>query len=101
MLEHLTLYGTGMVYLVHHAHIHLLPKTGNSRHTGGMCLSHRLLHLLRIGIDYHRRTGIHTQDGPTTLKDMRIGQEIHDAVFVRHWHTLAVGHHGGIELAVG
>ena len=31
---------------------------------------------------------------------MCIGQEVHDTVVLRHWHTLAVGHHGGIKLAV-
>ena len=89
-----------MLYLIHDAHIDFLPEAGHCRHTRGMRLAHRLLHLLRIGVDYHRGTGIHTEDCPATLKDMGIGQEVHDAVVIVDRHALAISHHGSIKLAV-
>ena len=45
VLEELTLDGVGVVYLVHHAHVHLLPEAGYGRHAGGVSLAHGLLHL--------------------------------------------------------
>ena len=40
MLKEFTLHGAGMLYLVHDAHVDLLPEAGHCRHTGGMCLAH-------------------------------------------------------------
>ena len=100
MQKQFTLNGTGMLYLVHHTHIDLLPETGDGRHTGGMCVAHGLLYLLRMGVDYHTCSGIHTQDSPSTFEDMCIGQEVHDAVVFVDRYTFAVCHHSGMELSV-
>ena len=100
MLEQLALHSTRVLYLVHHTHIDLLPETGNGRHTGRMGIAHGLLHLLRMRIDNHTCSGIHTQNGPATFKDMRIRQEVHDAVVFVDRHALTVGYHGGIKLSV-
>ena len=101
MLEELTLDGTGMLDLVHHPHIHLLPEAGDTRHTGGMRLTHRLLHLLRMGVDDHRRAFRQGEYRPATLKDMRIRQEIHHTVVLIDRHTLVVCLKGGMEHPVG
>ena len=100
MQEQFALHSTGVLYLVHHTHIDLFPETGNGRHTGRMCVTHRLLYLLRMRVDNHACSGIHTQNGPATFKDMRIRQEVHDAVVFVDRHTLAVGHYGGVELSM-
>ena len=98
MLEEFTLHGTGMLYLIHHTHIHLLPKTGHTRHTSRMSLPHRLLHLLRMGVHYHRSTFSQRENSPTTLKDMRIRQEVHHAVFLIDRHTFSISDESGMEL---
>ena len=100
VLEQAALHGTGMLYLVHDTHINLLPETGYGRHTGGMCLAHRLLHLLWMRVDNHPCSGIQTEDSPSTFENVRIGQEVHDAVILVDRHTLAISNHGSMELAV-
>ena len=88
-------------YLVFHGHIHLFPETGNRRHTRGMGLTHRLLYLLRIGIDDELGTHRHTQIRPTTLEDMGEGQEVDDPVVFAHIHAFAVGHKRCTILSIG
>ena len=100
MLEQFTLYSAGMFYLIHYTHIHLFPETGYCRHTGRMGLTHRLLHLLRMGVDYHGGTLCEAKNGPAALKDMGIRQEIHHTVCFSHWHTLVVGLHSSMELTM-
>ena len=100
MIEQLTLHSTGMFYLIHHTHIDLFPEAGHCRHTGGMRLTHGLLHLLRMGINNHRSTLGQRQDGPAALKDMGIGQEVHDTVLFTYRHTLVVGLKGCMELSM-
>ena len=97
MLEEFTLHGAGMVYLVHHPHVHLLPETGDTGHTGGMRLTHRLLHLLRMGVHDQCRTFRQGEDRPSSLKDMRIGEEVHHTVVLIHRHTLVVCLESGME----
>ena len=65
-----------------------------------MRLTHGLLHLLRIGVDDHRGTSIKTKYRPATFEDMRIGQEVHDAVVLVDRHTLAISNHSGIKLSM-
>ena len=100
MHKEFALNGTGVFYLVHHTHVDLLPETGNSRHTRRMGVTHGLLYLLRMCIDNHAGSGIETKNGPSTLEDVGIGQEIHDAVVLVYRHTLVVSHHGSMELSV-
>ena len=90
-----------MLYLVHHTHIHLLPEARHSRHTRGMRLTHGLLYLHRVSVHDETCTCIQTQHSPTTLEDVCIGQEVHDAVILIDRHTLAIGNYGGIKLSVG
>ena len=100
MAEQLALHGTGVLYLVHYPHVHLLPEAGHGRHAGGVRLTHGLLDIQRMGVHYHGGTLGQCQDGPSTLKDMSVGQEIHDAVVLVHGYALAVGLKGSMELAV-
>ena len=100
MAEQLTLNGTGVVDLIHDTHIHLLPETGYSRHTSGMGLAHRLLHVLRMRVDNHRGTFGQGKEGPSALEDVGIGQEVHDTVLLTHRHTLVVGLEGSMELSM-
>ena len=90
-----------MFYLVHDTHIDLLPEAGYGRHTGGVCISHRLLHLLRMGVDNHLCSCIEAEDSPSTLKDVRVGQEVHDAVVFCDGHAFAVGFKGCHKLSMG
>ena len=101
MLEEFTLHGTRILDFLQHAHVHLLPETGNGRHTRRVGLLHRLLHLLRIGI--HNQTGAlcQSQDLPPLLKDVSEGQEVQYTVVLIHRHTLAVGLEGRMILAAG
>ena len=100
MFEESALHGAGMVNLIHDTHIDLFPEAGDGRHTGGMCLAHRLLDILWMGVDNHGGSLRHSQDGPATFEDVRVGQEVHDAVVLVDRHTLAVGFEGSMELSV-
>ena len=96
--EQLTLHATGVFYLVHDAHIHFLPEAGHAGHTRRVRLTHRLLHLLRVGVDNHRGTLRQRQDGPAALENMGIGQEVHHTVVLIDRHALAISLKGGMEL---
>ena len=100
-VEQFALHGIGLLDLLLHADIHLLPEAGNGTHTSRMHLLERLLYLLRIGVDDDLRTFRHTQDEPSALEDMRDGQEVHDAVVLSHRHALVVRLKGSMILSVG
>ena len=100
MHKELTLYGTGMFYLIHHTHVDLLPETGYCRHTSGMGLTHGLLHLLRMGIDNHRGTLGQGKEGPSALEDMGVRKEVHHTVVLTDRHALVVGLEGSMILSV-
>ena len=98
VLEYLALQSSGIVNLLHHTRIYLLPESRHRRHTRRMRLSHRLLHLLRIGVYNHPCTHRHTQQSPSLLKDMGKGQEIEHTVVFTHRHHLLITLKGGIIL---
>ena len=99
MLEKFTLGCIGLLDLLLNTHEHFLPETRYTRHTSGMSLTHRLLHLQRIGIDYQSRSFCQTKDLPSFLKDMGKGQEIQHTVTLSHGHTLIIGLHGSMILS--
>ena len=84
-----------------HAGIYFLPETGHAAHAGGVRFAHRLLYLLGVGIDDELCAHGEGQDGPSTLEDMRVGQEVHHQVVFTHRYALSVGAHGGMILPVG
>ena len=65
-----------------------------------MCLTHGLLDLLRIGVQDELRTFGQAKIGPSALEDVGKRQEAHHAILLTDWHTLVVGNHGRIVLAV-
>ena len=101
MIEQLTLHNAARLNLLLHAHIDLLPETGHGTHTGGMLLTHGLLHLQRVSVDNQTCANGDTQDLPSLLKNVSEGQEVHHAVFRSHRHTFAVGLHCCMILPVG
>ena len=101
MLEEFTLGGIGLLYLFLNAHVHLFPKTGDRRHTRRVRLFHRLLYLLRIGVDNQSCSLCQTEDLPTFFKDMSERQEIQHAVVLIYRYTLVVGLHSGMILSTG
>ena len=100
VVENLSLEGTRIVNFLHHARINLLPESRYSRHTCGMSLAHRLLHLLRIGVHNHPCSHRHSEQRPALLEDMRKGQEVEHTVVLAHGHRPLVGLQGGIVLPV-
>ena len=100
MFEELALHTAGMFDFVHDTHVDLLPEARHGRHTGGMCLTHGLLNLLRIGVDNHRSTLSQCQYGPSTLKDMGIGQEVHDTVLLAYRYAFVICLKGSMKLSV-
>ena len=65
-----------------------------------MCLAHRLLHVLRIGVDYHPGSHRHAQQRPSLLEDMGKGEEVEHTVVLGDGHRLLIGFEGGIILPV-
>lgn len=65
-----------------------------------MSLAHRLLYLLRVGVDYNLCAFAKTEEQPSALKDVRDGQEVHYAVFIRYRHNLVVSLKRGMKLTV-
>ncbi len=76
-----------------HALIDLFPESRYGRHTRRVRLAHRLLNLLRIGVQNELSAHREAQISPSALKNMRQGQERHHAVFLGDGHALAVGCH--------
>ena len=65
-----------------------------------MCLPHRVLYLLGIGIDDYLGTLRQTQICPSTLKDMRERQERDGTVALTNRHTLVIGLECGLVLPI-
>ena len=101
MLEQPALHAAARLDLLHHAHIYLLPEAGHTGHAGRVGILHRLLHLLRVGVDDKPGALGQAQYLPSLLKDVGEGQEVQHAVVLTHWHTLIVGLHSGVVLAAG
>ena len=51
-------------------------------------------------VDNHPCSSIEAENGPATLKDVCVWQEVHDAVVLVDGYTLAIRNHGGMELSV-
>ena len=100
-VEDLLLGNTGAINLCLYSLIHFLPETRHTRHTGRMRLTHRILDLMRIDVDDKRRTLRETEVSPASLEDMREGEEVDDAILIRHRHTSIVGLEGGGILTIG
>ena len=101
MTEQFPLGGISLLYLLLYTHIDLLPESGNARHTGRMSFLHRLLYLLRIGINNQSCTFCETQDLPPFLKDMGKRQEVQHTIVLSYWHALIISNHGSIILTTG
>ena len=82
-------------------HVDFLPESRYRTHAGGVYLPQCLLYFLWIRIDDQPGTLCETQNSPSPLKHMRIGQEIHHHILFRHWHRLVVGLKRGMILPVG
>ena len=54
-----------------------------------------------MGVDNHLCSCIEAEDSPSTLKDVRVGQEVHDAVVFCDGHAFAVGFKGCHKLSMG
>ena len=83
-----------------YARIHLLPEPRNRRHARGMRLPHRVLYLVRIGVDDDVCTLRECQVGPSTLKNVRVWQETNYPVFLANGHTFVISFQCGMVLAV-
>src|SRR5574344_184522 len=91
ILENLTLYRIGIIYLLLYTHVNFFPKTRYRAHTGRMRLAHRFLYILRIRVDYQRGAFTTTTDGPPLFKHMGMRKTIHYPVFVCDRYALRIG----------
>ena len=98
--KHLFLHSTRAVNLILDSLVYFLPKPRHRRHTCGVCLPHRVLYLLGIGIDDYLGTLRQTQICPSTLKDMRERQERDGTVALTNRHTLVIGLECGLVLPI-
>ena len=101
LIEHLLLHAARAVNLRPYSLVDLLPETRHARHARGMGLAHRLLNLVRVGVDNESAALADGQISPATLKDMRERQEIDDTVFLGQWHALVVCLQRGGVLSIG
>ena len=66
-----------------------------------MSLAHRLLNLMRVGVDDEMRSFGEREIRPSTLKDMSNGKELNYAVFLCDRHNLVVCFQCRIILSIG